>query len=137
MAYSAHLDSVQYNKFGQVEIAYTITDGITSIKKTQIVSPQITQEQLRLSILNDVGNITAADQLSKVLQPGDVDLTPPVVEPSAKDVWFANFASLKGMDEAIARGWMIADSKAHTDLKTLLADTFDPAYISDLRMRVM
>jgi hypothetical protein len=136
MAYTANLDSVEFLK-GQTEIVYTITDGTNTVTKKQTVAGQITREQLRLSILNDVGLITAGDALSKELQPGPIDLTPPVVEPSAKDVWFGNFAILKGMDEAIARGWMIADSKAHTDLKTLLAATFDPAYLGDLRMRVM
>jgi hypothetical protein len=137
MAYTAYKDSVELSKEGQAIVVVTITDGTNNYVKKYIVSPRITSEQLRLSILNDVENIVSADQLSKVLQVGEVDLTPPVITPSAKDVWFGNFATLKGMDEAIARGWVTADSKAHTDLKTLLFETFLPEYLSDLRMRVM
>jgi hypothetical protein len=139
MAYdTAHIDNVVKTKDGLVAISVTFSGAdVTPVQKIQIVPPQITPEQLRQSILNDLNNLTASDTFSKVLQPGDVDLTPPVIIPSAKDVWFANFARLKGMEEAINRGWMTETDKPDTDLLTVLTADFLQEYASDLRMRIM
>lgn len=125
--YNATIKSKERNAQDNLVVTVEFSNGTRSV--TETVVPQDKAGFLhwvnsRLASLNTADELEAEDNLDQ-----EVDVTPAVVTPTAKELWYQDLGKLQFAKNLVDLGVLTGNETAYTNLQNKVKTDFDVTYL--------